>query len=91
MTEIVNEVNESTEVKEVLTEAQLFEKLVALYNLIWDIELDIKDLLDEVKEDGAIEDITLIKSIAKAKAYSKVGDLEAKAKKQLEKIEELVG
>lgn len=73
------------------TEETLFDALVAKYNLIYDIELDVKDILDGAKEQKVIEDISLINSIAKAKARNKVGDLEEKAKKQLAKIEELLG
>lgn len=73
------------------TEETLFEALVAKYNLIYDIELDVKDILTDVKEQDTIEDVSLINSIAKAKARNKVGDLEEKAKKQLAKIEELLG
>ena len=73
------------------TEETLFDALVAKYNLIYYIELDTKEILDEAKEQKVIEDISLINSIAKAKARNKVGDLEEKAKKQLAKIEELLG
>lgn len=75
--------------KTIYTEESLFEALVDKYNLIYDIELDAKDILDEAKEQKVIDDISLINSIAKAKARNKVGDLEEKAKKQLAKIEEL--
>lgn len=77
--------------KIIYTEETLFEALVAKYNLIYDIELDVKDILTDVKEQDAIDDVSLINSIAKAKARNKVGDLEEKAKKQLAKIEELLG
>ena len=77
--------------KTIYTEESLFEALVAKYNLIYDIELDVKEILDEVKEQKDIEEVSLINSIAKAKARNKVGDLEEKAKKQLAKIEELLG
>ena len=68
------------------TEQQVFDKLVAVFNEIWTLEQDMKEILDSAKEDG-IEELTLLKSIAKAKAYNKVGDLEDKAKAQLAKIE----
>ena len=73
-----------------LTEETLFPKLVNIFNEIWTLEADMKDLLDQAKEDG-VEDIPLIKSIAKAQAWNKVSDLENKAKAQLEKISQLVG
>ena len=68
------------------TEQQVFDKLVAVFNEIWTLEQDMKEILDSAKEDG-IEELTLLKSIAKAKAYNKVGDLEDKAQAQLAKIE----
>lgn len=72
-----------------LTQETLFDKLVSLYENIWDLEQDCKDLINQAKEEDEIEDITLINQIAKAKAYSKIGSLQEKAKKQLDKIEEL--
>lgn len=72
-----------------LTQETLFDKLVTLYENIWDLEQDCKDLISQAKEEDEIEDITLINQIAKAKAYSKIGSLQEKAKKQLDKIEEL--
>ena len=70
-----------------LTQETLFDKLVSLYENIWDLEQDCKDLISQAKEEDEIEDITLINQIAKA--YSKIGSLQEKAKKQLDKIEEL--
>lgn len=72
-----------------LTQETLFDKLVSLYENIWDLDADVKDLINQAKEEDEIEDITLINQIAKAKAYSKIGSLQEKAKKQLDKIEEL--
>lgn len=72
-----------------LTQETLFDKLVSLYENIWDLEQDCKDLINQAKEEDEIEDITLINQIAKAKANSKIGSLQEKAKKQLDKIEEL--
>ena len=82
MTEITQENQEK------LTEDTLFQKLVDLFNLVWDLEQDCKDLVNQAKEDG-VEDVPLIKMIAKAKAYNKIGDLEDKAKAQLQKIQDL--
>lgn len=79
---------ETTQVKEKLTEDTLFEKLVKVYNEVWELEHDLKDLVDQAKEDE-VEDVSLIKTIAKAKAYNKIGDLEDKAKAQLQKIQDL--
>ena len=72
-----------------LTQETLFDKLVTLSENIFDIVMDAKDLIAQAKEEDEIEDITLINQIAKAKAYSKIGSLQEKAKKQLDKIEEL--
>jgi len=79
---------EQTEVKEKLTEESLFEKLVVVFNSMWELDQDVKDLLDQAKEDE-VEDTSLIKTIAKAKAYNKISDLEDKAKAQLQKISDL--
>lgn len=76
---------QTQETKPNLTEQEVFDKLVVVFNEIWELEQDIKTILDEAKEDG-IEELTLLKSIAKAKAYNKVGDLEDKARAQLDKI-----
>lgn len=69
-----------------LTEQQVFDKLVAVFTEVWTLEQDIKEILEDAKENG-IEELPLLKSIAKAKVWNKVGDLEEKAKSQLEKIE----
>jgi uncharacterized protein (UPF0335 family) len=74
-----------TETQDKLTEQQVFDKLVTVFNEIWSLEQDIKEILDDAKENG-LEELPLLKSIAKAKAWNKVGDLEEKAKAQLEKI-----
>lgn len=79
----------NTEQTPKLTQETLFDKLVSLYENIWDLEQDCKDLINQAKEEDEIEDITLINQIAKAKANSKIGSLQEKAKKQLDKIEEL--
>jgi uncharacterized protein (UPF0335 family) len=76
-----------TETQDKLTEQQVFDKLVTVFNEIWSLEQDIKEILDDAKENG-LEELPLLKSIAKAKAWNKVGDLEAKAQAQLAKIEQ---
>jgi uncharacterized protein (UPF0335 family) len=76
---------QTQENKPQLTEQQVFDKLVTVFNEIWSLEQDIKEILDDAKENG-LEELPLLKSIAKAKAWNKVGDLEEKAKAQLEKI-----
>jgi uncharacterized protein (UPF0335 family) len=76
-----------TETQDKLTEQQVFDKLVTVFNEIWSLEQDIKEILEDAKENG-LEELPLLKSIAKAKAWNKVGDLEEKAKAQLEKIKQ---
>jgi uncharacterized protein (UPF0335 family) len=80
---------EAAETIEPMTAEQLFEKFVVIFNEIETLDLDVKELTEQAKEDG-IEDITLIKSVARAKAQGKVSAEEEKLKKKLEKIEELV-
>lgn len=75
--------------KVAMTQEQLFDKLIPLYEVIWDAEADIKDLIAQAKEEDTIEDITLINQIAKARVYNKISSMQDKAKKQLDKIEEL--
>lgn len=75
--------------KVAMTQEQLFDKLTPLYEVIWEAEADIKDLIAQAKEEDTIEDVALVNQIAKAKVYSKIGKLQEKAKKQLDKIEEL--
>lgn len=86
----MTEQNQTENTQPKLTEETLFEKLVNIFNEIWTLEADMKDILDQAKEDG-VEEIPLVKAIAKAKAYNSVGKLEEKAKAQLEKISQLVG
>lgn len=75
--------------KVTMTQEQLFDKLIPLYEVIWDAEADIKDLIAQAKEEDTIEDISLINQIAKARVYNKISSMQDKAKKQLDKIEEL--
>ena len=86
MQEIVNQ--ETGEVQEQYTEETLFEEILQLHNQIWDIEMDLKDILKKAKDQG-VEDVTLINSIAKAKAGNKIGDLRNKMQKKLEMIDDL--
>lgn len=86
MQENVNQ--ETGEVQEVYTEESLFEEILQLHNQIWDIEMDLKDILKKAKDQG-VEDVTLINSIAKAKAGNKIGDLRSKMQKKLEMIDDL--
>ena len=79
---------ETGEVQEVYTEESLFEEILQLHNQIWDIEMDLKDILKKAKDQG-VEDVTLINSIAKAKAGNKIGDLRSKMQKKLEMIDDL--
>lgn len=75
--------------KVAMTQEQLFDKLIPLYEVIWDAEADIKDLIAQAKEEDTIEDISLINQIAKAKVYRKLTSLEEKSKLILSKIQEL--
>jgi hypothetical protein len=74
------------------TKKELFDKLVTLYNEVWELEADIKQLIDDVKEEKKLKprDISRVKKIAKAKAYSKVSALEQTSKEVLEEIKELL-
>ncbi len=78
---------ENQEVKPRITEEQALEKFKSLYNEVYDLEADIKEIVEECKEaelDGA-----LIKSIAKAIVYGKISDLVDKYKLALQKIDDL--
>lgn len=71
--------------KEKITEEQAVEKLKAVYNEIYELEQDIKEICEEIKD--ADLDATGLKTIAKAIAYLKIDSLEQKLKGQLELIE----
>lgn len=78
---------ENQEVKPKITEEQALEKFKMLYNIQYDLEIDIKEIVEECKEadlDGA-----LIKSIAKAVVYGKLTDLVDKYNITLKKIVDL--
>jgi len=71
---------------------ELFDKFVRLYNEIWELEADIKEIVDEAKEKKTLKprEISRVKKIAKAQAYSKVSALEQTSKEVLEEIRELL-
>lgn len=71
-----------------MTEKDLYDALVPLFNEIVELNLQVKEKVEEAKEKG-LEDASLVKTIAKAKAENKVGSLEEKAESVLKKIEEL--
>ena len=72
---------------EKLTEEQALEKLKALYRLVFDIELDIKDVMDECKKVNL--DGPMLKKLAKASVYCTLSNLESKCRETLKKILEL--
>lgn len=71
--------------KEKITEEKAVEKLKAIYNEIYDLEQDIKEISDEIKDAGL--DAAGLKTIAKAIAYLKIDSLEQKLKGQLALID----
>lgn len=62
------------------TQQALFDKYVNLYHEQATINLDIKALSDEFKGWYPDEDLTTIKSVARAKAEQKLGDKIEKGK-----------
>ena len=73
---------------EPITEQELFDKLKSIFNEILTLEEDIADLVEQGKNSG-LEDVALIKKIARAAANSKTADLEEKAQALIDKIDEL--
>ena len=71
--------------KEKITEEKAVEKLKAIYNEIYDLEQDIKEISDEIKDAGL--DAAGLKTIAKDIAYLKIDSLEQKLKGQLALID----
>lgn len=68
-----------------LTEEQALEKFKAIYNEIYDLERDIKEVAEQAKDSDL--DVAGIKEIAKAIAYCKLGTLADKFKSRLDLIE----
>lgn len=73
---------------EPITEQELFDKFKVIFNEILTLEEDIADLVEQGKASG-LEDVALVKKLAKASANSKVADLEEKAQALIDKIDEL--
>jgi hypothetical protein len=73
---------------EPITEQELFDKFKVIFNEILTLEEDLADLADQGKNSG-LEDVALIKKIAKASASQKAADLEEKAQALIDKIDEL--
>ena len=71
-----------------ITEQELFDKLKNVFNEILTLEEDIADLVEQGKNSG-LDDVALIKKIAKASASAKTADLEEKAQALIDKIDEL--
>lgn len=68
-----------------LTEAQVVDKFKALFNEIYDLEQDLKEVSEEAKDAGL--DAAGLKEISKAIVYNKISTLEQKFKDRLELIE----
>jgi hypothetical protein len=73
---------------EPITEKELFSKFKAIFNEILTLEEDIADLVEQGKASG-LEEVALIKKIARASASSKAADLEEKAQALIDKIDVL--
>jgi hypothetical protein len=73
---------------EPITEQELFDKFKVIFNEILTLEEDLADLADQGKNSG-LEDVALIKKVAKASASQKTADLEEKAQALIDKIDEL--
>lgn len=73
------------EVKEKITEEKALERMKAVFNEIYDLEQDLKEIVEEAKD--AELDASGLKEIAKAIVYCKLGTLEKKFKERLELIE----
>ena len=76
-----------TEEKKTLTPKEVVDKLVPIYEEIITLTSDAKDVVTEAKDAGL--DHSLLNKIAKAKAQSKLGDLEDGAQALLSMIEQL--
>ena len=67
---------------------ELFERMVNVANELAALDMDMKELCDQAKEEGF--DAALMKKLAIAKAAGKVESIEEKAKETLAEIEELI-
>jgi uncharacterized protein (UPF0335 family) len=70
-----------------ITANSIIDKLVPIFTEIDTLVEDTKDILKDAKEAGL--DSAMIAKVAKAKANSKLGDLEEKTGKLLDLIESL--
>lgn len=70
-----------------ITANSIIDKLVPIYTEIETLSEDAKEILKEAKESGL--DSAMIAKVAKAKAASKLGELEEKTGKLLDLIESL--
>ena len=73
---------------EPITEQELFDKLKSIFNEILTLEEDIADLVEQGKNSG-LEDVALIKKIAKASASNRLDDMVTKSQNFVEKVDEL--
>lgn len=72
-----------------ITEEKAIEKLKVVFNEIYDLEQDLKEIVDEAKEAGL--DGAALKEIAKAIVWNKLSTLEKKFKERLELIDRVAG
>ena len=80
---------ENTPNKPVITAGALYKKLCAAHAEIATLDADVKELLAEGKE--AELDVGFINTVAKASVKGKIAELEEKAQKTIDMIEELQG
>lgn len=67
------------------TEEQILNRLKAVYNEIYDLEQDVKEIVEEAK--GAGLDASGLKDVAKAIVYCKLTALQQKFKDRLDLID----
>jgi uncharacterized protein (UPF0335 family) len=79
--------DKTTEVNPKISEEAAFEKFKMLYNEVYALEADIKDITERCKT--ANLDGTVIKAIAKAVVYGNLEGLVDKYNLALKKIEDL--
>lgn len=78
---------ETGEVQEILTAAEVVEKLIPIYTEIEMLGVDAKEILTGAKEAGLPS--TMLGKIAKAKALQKLEDLQETTAELLDLIESL--
>lgn len=71
--------------KVIPTEEQILNRLKAVYNEIYDLEQDVKSIVEDAKDAGL--DASGLKDVAKAIVYCKLSALQQKFKDRLELID----